>query len=156
MFILSAKLEEADSQFEELRTGVRIYQNNIQEKLAQAIEKGEEFNEELNVDSLQAFLDLNFPERKGTTGDTQRLLMELRKNKIDYNMLISLYNKAKPYLGQIEKETFTKPTDGTWSKNGIVRQILSVTIDSYRAYMIPEKYAAIDKKYAKIIKENDL
>ena len=134
LFRISAKLEEADEQFEE----IKIESENYREKMiSDAKQKGGEFDKEikLNLDSLQAFLDLKFPGRKTDIESTRDLLNELLENNIGFEEIINGYEQVLSFLDDMENETFKSKTkvkkeDG-WAQAGIVRNILDLTNEKY-------------------------
>lgn len=136
---ISAKLEEADEQFEELKQGINIYKNNI---IAQTNEHGWNVSpnkDELNVDKLQVFLDLFFEDRPkaGQTGLSE-LLKELKTLKIDIPQLIDLLEQCNHVLIDLEQEEssyYGEPV--TWTQAGVVRTILLLTVDEYMEFNSP-------------------
>ncbi|NYB26967.1 MAG: hypothetical protein HVN34_06465 [Methanobacteriaceae archaeon] len=79
LYSLSAILENADTQFDSLRESKEEYKLNIS---GTPLENGTfDLNQELNLDSLQAFLDFYFPNRSKKIHYTQGLLDEI----LDYN-----------------------------------------------------------------------
>ncbi len=74
---ISAKLEESDEQFEEIKLQI---DKNIS-SLINSANESKEFNPEteFNLDNLQAFLDFAFPERKKNLKDLGDLFNEMIK-----------------------------------------------------------------------------
>lgn len=130
LFQLSALFEIADDRFEILRTDREKYRDQI-------IGSGK-FNikQELNFDSLQAFLDFYFSNRKKDSEHTIKLLDELINRKISlHDILISL-NQTKDILPELEKETGQYFSDEhkdevIWTQTGVVRSLLELTNDEY-------------------------
>jgi putative GTP pyrophosphokinase len=122
---ISAKLEEADEQFERLRKDVANYKEDIVE-IAKSKSKAIE-NIELNLDSLQAFLDAVFPEREKDIDETSELMDEFIRFNIELKDLISSYILVKNYLLTIEKER-----SAYWSQAGIARTIMDLSNENYR------------------------
>ncbi|WP_234572819.1 GTP pyrophosphokinase [Rhodohalobacter sp. 614A] len=127
---ISAKLEESDEQFEEIKKQI---ESNKKELIISA-EESNEFNPnvEFNLDSLQAFLDYAFPNRKKSIELTSGLFEEMEKKKISLKDLIFGYKKAGPFLRDVEKETAWDKENGFYLVQvGAARMILDLTIDSY-------------------------
>jgi len=96
---LSAILENADAQFESLRAD---RENYLEEISGAADNSNFDLNQELNLDSLQAFLDFYFPDRDKYAEQTSNLLDEINEyNKKDTDN-ISLQKMLKAYT---ESET---------------------------------------------------
>ncbi|MCE7992330.1 MAG: hypothetical protein HEP71_10130 [Roseivirga sp.] len=142
LFRISAKLEESDEQFEEIKAESIAYRNSL---IKNAEVEGGHFpiDTKLDLDSLQAFLDFYFSDRSGNIDTTRDLLNELLKDQISIKDIIEGLEKVKPHLKEIEIETFpkrkiTKPQDG-WAQVGIVRAILDLTNDKYFEARIKEE-----------------
>ncbi len=161
---LSAKLEEADEQFEELRQKIREYKKGI---IEQAKSKEGIFNKNLplNLDNLQAFLDYYFPDNDKNIDLTRGLLDELLAHKVTVKSLVESYLKVKEYLPKIEKELFDiykvyLLSQSNWSQTGVVRIILDLTNDSYfncRAEGLPPEsdYEAVVLRWREILLNDD-
>jgi putative GTP pyrophosphokinase len=92
----------------------------------------------LNVDNLQAVLDLHFPDRERVIGDVPRLLDELLVNGVTVNGVTieeieDGYHKVKDILLQSEEDLVrgTPMKERRMSQTGIVRHILDLTHDAY-------------------------
>lgn len=131
LYLISAKLEEADNQFEEMRNAILSYKKDIVEiaKTPSSIDN----NVELNLDSLQAFLDEKFPEKTKSIQSTIHLLDEFNLHKISFAELISSYEKTKDILPKLEDETFKGfSSKGTgWAQVGAARAIMDLTNENY-------------------------
>lgn len=151
---ISAKLEEADEQFEELKNEVANYKEVVVEVIKSESKDIEDI--ELNLDSLQAFLDSIFPERSKSEETTSGLVDDFLKYNIGLKEFISSYERVKDYLPQIEEEYFRKSKDRRWAQAGIARVIMSLTNNDF----LEEHYSPLDflieqrKKWKKIIEEN--
>lgn len=133
LYRISAKLEEADEQFEDIKNESIQYRKKL---LNKSIEKGIEFYKDLNLnlDSLQSFLDFKFPKRAKSIKETRNLLNELVKSKISLNDIIEGYEILEPYLELIEKEIFKDrliDNKSGWAQVGIIRKVLDITNDVY-------------------------
>ncbi|OBR96724.1 GTP pyrophosphokinase YjbM [Clostridium ragsdalei P11] len=107
---LSAKLEEADEQFESLKDDITDYRNKYKEKILDAEKNNidlSESSDEVNLDNLQAFLDCYFSDRKGNVRGVSVTVSELNRYKINIPMLTKFYNKYKDTIFEIERNLFT-------------------------------------------------
>lgn len=124
---LSAILKNADEQFEDLKNKITDYKEDITEI---AKNEPDEISEvELNLDSLQAFLDATFPDRRKLINETLDLLDEFLRFNIGLTELKNSYEKVKEYLPLIEEESGGR---GTWYQVGIARTIMDLTNNKYR------------------------
>ncbi len=91
--LLSAKLEEADEQFEALAN--LIYDNKFE--IIKDIQKNKSFDKKfsLNLDSLQAFLDYYFPNNLKNISQTRDLLDEIITQKISIRDLAEYLDSKK-------------------------------------------------------------
>lgn len=131
LFRMSAKLEETDEQFEELK-------NKIEENQLSLIKKAKnqdnifDKNLDLNLDNLQAFLDFAFPKRQKHIELTAGLLDELLEYDISMKDLITNYEKVNKHILKIEEEVFsTLQLKSSWAQVGVIRHILDLTNDNY-------------------------
>jgi len=106
--LLSAKLEEADEQFEALAN--LIYDNKY--KIIEDAKKHKNFNMDLslNLDSFQAFLDYHFPKHIKNISQTRDLLDEIISQKISISDLASYLDKKE--LKKIIKKKDSKSSQG--------------------------------------------
>ncbi|MGJ1325129.1 GTP pyrophosphokinase [Sphingobacterium faecium] len=131
LYRISAKLEEADEQFEELKRESKAHQEEL---LKSAQNKTLKFTNEteINIDSLQAFLDFYFPKRKKSIENTASLLDDILKYNIKLGDIADAFEKLKPHMSEIEKETFEKnPNYLNWAQVGAVRLIMDIINDDY-------------------------
>ena len=155
---ISAKLEEADEQFEELRNAVTSYKEDIVEKVQDKSHDTKDI--ELNLDSLQAFLDTNFPDRDKDIAKTVILVDEFLAFNIGMQEFITSYEQVKNYLAEIEKdiqEIADFPV--RWTQVGISRMIMSITNENYCKFQnkkLHPKYSEVDNKWRKIIQMNEV
>jgi ppGpp synthetase/RelA/SpoT-type nucleotidyltranferase len=153
---ISAKLEEADEQFEELKKEIAEYKEDVAE-----ITKGESLdtqNIELNLDSLQAFLDTTFPYRMKDIRDTANLVDEFLAYNIPLNELISSYERVESYLLKIENELKAKnPLIIAYAQCGMARLVMYLTNNVYfeNSEIRNKENKEIVAKWREIIKKDE-
>ncbi|RWS44108.1 hypothetical protein EKA14_10275 [Bacillus mycoides] len=124
---LSALFEFADEQFEILRDKKEeVYKKSLPKNST-----GFDTKEEMNVDTLQAFLDLHCSDRIKSAQYTAELLDELLLWKISFDDLESMLNKFNTEeIDHIERE-MRAGKDGKWAQVGLIRYLLDLTDDRY-------------------------
>lgn len=102
---ISAKLEEADEQFEELINDISKYQQKI---LIQA-KKNEMFNKKtlLNLDTLQSFLNYYLPHHQKDIKETRNFLDKMLKNEINIEKLTTIFETAMK-AGELEEKSLSQ------------------------------------------------
>jgi len=152
---ISAKLEEADEQFEELRNSITNYKVQLDEIMT---ELDNITPIELNLDSMQTFLDSKFPEKNKSIEDTRDLVDDFIKHDVTINDLIQGYERVKEYLPEIEKEAYEnkpKPNNG-FAQVGMARTIMDIVSDKFFSRKdSPEVFQARNEKWRKIIAEKE-
>ncbi|WP_180232082.1 GTP pyrophosphokinase [Bacillus cereus] len=128
---LSALFELADEQFETLRDKKEeVYKKSLTEDRTEF-----DTNQEMNADTLQAFLDLNCGDRKKPEETTGDLLDELLKYNISFDDLESLLNRfSKEEIKKIEeeaKEFLRVSANEEWNQVGLIRFLLDLTNVDY-------------------------
>jgi len=114
------------------------------------------------VDSLQAFLDLHFPERERYQPLTTDLLEELKEYNLSFNDLVLGLNKCRRLLPEVEKAAFLErescvPVNGDphWYQVGAIRAILDLTNDIYwssRRENVPDWVREYTERFRKLLK----
>ena len=87
--MLSAKLEEADEQFEELASAITDLKGEIEERTQRVSAFDSELR--LNLDTLQAFLDYQHPDDIHNMRQTRELFDEMLSNQITIGDLVDDY-----------------------------------------------------------------
>ncbi|WRY53145.1 hypothetical protein P8F83_08040 [Clostridium intestinale] len=150
---LSAKLEEADEQFEALKNDINQYREGNVELLR--LRSEEISNLKLNAENLCAFLNFNFPERgEMCIDDVGDLLNELHSYGVSIQMLGEFYNKTKPILLSMEEDENDTDDELLWNHEGIVRAILGLCLESYPKSGLP--LDDVEEKYKEILKSGDI
>lgn len=141
---ISAKLEEADEQFDSLRQERESYIETLTSN--EAKESGRfDVTQHMSLDSLQAFLDFYFPDRQKSINETGVLLDEIMEHKISIRQLVEGFERVRDFLPPMERGIFEKLPLQTergfkvlrgkgWSQVGIARHILDITNDDYWKY----------------------
>lgn len=155
LYRISAKLEEADEQFEELKRSIIDYKEEIT-KILNTEEVKEDID--LNLDSLQSFLDLTFPHRDKSIKQTSILVDEFLKFKIGLNDLKDSYDEVKDFLPAMEDEMFQEyKTNQGWAQVGIARNIMDLTNEHYRNNRnIPDEVKENARKWIAKIRETSI
>jgi len=102
LFRLSAKFEEADEQFEELKEGI----NNYKEQLIKTIKTTKKFNlnQDFNIDSFKAFIKYHFPDDNIDDLYINYNFEEYSKYGKDFKTLNNALLVVKPYFSEIIKD----------------------------------------------------
>lgn len=161
LFRISAKLEEADEQFEDLKSESNKYKEAIIAELKKT--KGQfDYNMKLNLDNLQAFLDFKFPDREKFIENTRSLLDEMILFKISFAMLLEYIDITEEYLDKIEKDSFSSVNidlkNKKWNQGGVIRTILDLCNEDYyndRKERLPIAVAEIKQKWIQYIKSKN-
>lgn len=131
---ISAKLEETDEQFEEIKNSIEA--NKL--KLLEEVNRTNSFDTEtdLNLDNLQAFMDFAFPDRDKQISETSELLDEMIIFNISFKDLIKAFSKYKDNLIVIEKEEndfmeLKVNSRFKWSQTGAIRALFLLISDNY-------------------------
>jgi len=125
LFMISAKLEEADHQFQELKKSIEVYKTKL---IAKSSKSGQFMAEELNLNSFQALLDFYFPELEKAPIDTARLFSSIQDIKITINQIIELAEKIKIYVPLINEYIFGKNSKKNTSQSNIMSYAIEALI----------------------------
>ena len=126
LFRLSAKFEEADEQFEEIRSGLLRYRESIKTHAKDALDSMRE--QSLNLDTLAALLDSAFPNYKNDEHETEKLLTEVKKLGFGMGELVDAIKAQRPHIKAIESMRKNK-----WAQVGVMRNALDISNDVYYA-----------------------
>lgn len=148
LFRISAKLEEADEQFQDLKKESETYRNIVSVTLKK--ENETLTNEiDLNLDSLQAYLDSKFPSRLKSLEATRQLLDIMTNHKVTIADIDKGLNKLKSTLPAIEEETFKESQYSRWAQTGIARMILDLTNKDFLSRLNRGKRLTLRKRLIK-------
>jgi ppGpp synthetase/RelA/SpoT-type nucleotidyltranferase len=151
---ISAKLEEADEQFEELVSSREQYQREIRESAFNNRDDGKHLK--MNLDNLQAYLDHFFSDRDRKVDKTRNLLEEIIRHNISIDHLVQSYKDVQSKLPAMETEQFKggKFNGKEWSQVGIVRKILDLTHDDYAKRGLPNELKKRMQKQQEVSEED--
>ena len=129
LYQLSALLEIADSQFQNLKNEQEILKKSlVKEKKGVKVF---DFTTELNLDSIQAYLDFVSPDREKKKDSTAKLLDQF----IEYNISLKSFDemriKSEDILPLVELDIFKGNPNGKWAQVGFARAILDLNCDNY-------------------------
>lgn len=145
LYRLSAKFEEADEQFEELRHGINEYRQLIKDDAKAGLDRFR--TAELNLDTFQTLLDEAFPKMYRNAEMTAELLEEIAPLTLSMADLIDAINIQQPLLEQLvrfdygntdnipvvsdESEDSNDQGIDTWAQVGAMRNALDLSCDTY-------------------------
>ncbi|XLX40174.1 GTP pyrophosphokinase family protein [Ectopseudomonas mendocina] len=142
---LSALIELADEQFEDIKQLKIDYQENVNEFIEDPI----------NSDNFLAMMSGYFPNRSLKESDIEHLLEEIRDNVTSLKDFETRIKKCLPFLTRMEQEEYPNEKLPAWGLTGVARTILDLTSDQYWATRdLPHPYDVITTKYRKLINNN--
>lgn len=100
LFMISAKLEEADGQFQELKSNIESYKKEI---IKDSSKSGTFVAKEFNLNSFQALLDFYFPKLEKVLVDTADLFVRIQEKQISLQQVIEFAEKVQPYVSLINE-----------------------------------------------------
>lgn len=100
---ISAKLEEADEQFEELRIAINNYRKEMMQSVMEA-DLVEFENDQINMDTLQVFLDYYFPNEEKNTIMASALVSDLKQLNLVISDLKNYYKQVSSILDKVEND----------------------------------------------------
>jgi putative GTP pyrophosphokinase len=142
---LSALIELADEQFDDIKNMKVEYQNNIvvDEKII------------INADNFLAIMRKYFPEREIKDQDIPPILVELREYAGSLSNFEKQIQKCLPVLSDMERDEATEAPEEDlplWGYAGVARSILDLTNDDYWSKRdMPEPSKSITEAYRKAI-----
>jgi ppGpp synthetase/RelA/SpoT-type nucleotidyltranferase len=102
LFRLSAKFEEADEQFEELKIGIEEYKKNINEKIISS--KQFNLNQDFNIESYKAFIHFHFPQDKLEDWCVNHNFEEYKLFDKDFKTLDNAIQTMSPFFIEISND----------------------------------------------------
>jgi ppGpp synthetase/RelA/SpoT-type nucleotidyltranferase len=108
LYLISAKLEEADGQFQELVKDIGSYKNEL---ISKAVKKGRFTSNEFNLNTMQALMDYYFPEHEKHEFGAAESLKEIKMLEIPLEKVVEYVEKIKPIVPYIDKKLFGEKTE---------------------------------------------
>lgn len=102
LFRLSAKFEEADEQFEELKTGISNYRKQINEKTESTSKF--DLNQDFNIDSYTAFLNFHFPNSDFDIKRIDGSFEDMVERDFSFVDIEPIIEKLKPNIKKISND----------------------------------------------------
>jgi putative GTP pyrophosphokinase len=134
LFLMSAKLEDADSQFQEIKNKAEY----IKEKTIKNSEKAGRFTaKELNLDSLQALQAYFFPEREPHIGMSSDLLNNIIKCGLKLEDVVVASEKVVPFVSLIEKDLFDSKSHLETTQTNILAYALEAFEAKFKSERVP-------------------
>jgi hypothetical protein len=156
LFMLSAKFEEADGQFQDLQSAIRDYRSEI----ATAAAKAGSFDEnlELNLDTFKEFLKFFYPSSASHGAMAASTFQEIQERGVSLAQLIDIASRFKPLEKDLQSLVGELPLlapnvlsyaleillDGFWNRencttkrNEIVERMIAVAREKGVATAIP-------------------
>ena len=121
--IVSAKLEEADNQFQETRNSAEDYKIKL---IKQAETTGKFISTEFNIDTFQALLDFYFPGYVKHDHMLKSLYSTINNQKIPIELLVEYAEKTKPFAEFINSNIYGGKNKKTTQSN-----LMSYSIESF-------------------------
>lgn len=152
LFGLSAKFEEADEQFEELRIGIE----NYKEKLIETIKTTNSFdiNQDFNINTFEAFIKFHFNDLILDDFRLKHNFEEYFKYGIHFPILENAIQKVKPYFKEITddlmKSGYITVEEDPTELLGMSLDIIDDTTYIRREDTIKEWRSVVDKWRKKI------
>jgi len=139
---LSALIELADEQFDDIKNMKVEYQNNV------VVDE----NLSLNADSFLALMNKYFPNRNVNESDITSILSEVREYSGSLTDFEQRILKCMPVLSDMEREENSEKEHSVWGVSGVARTVLDLTNDKYWAKRdIPEPFMSITERYRNTI-----
>ena len=126
LFRLSAKFEEADEQFEELRDGINHYRN----QLIKRINSTNKFNssQDFNLESFIAFINFHFPNMEFNMNHAQKTFEEFNSSNKKFEVLQEAIEFMKPHFDKINSDLVNS---GYFNISGMPLEYIMITMDIY-------------------------
>ncbi|WP_462250787.1 GTP pyrophosphokinase [Ekhidna sp.] len=102
LFRLSAKFEEADEQFEELKEGIENYKKQLNEKITSTNKF--DLSQDFNLETLKAFIKYKFPDDKWSEKNYSRTFEEFSKYENAFELLNRGVDAFAESMGDILRE----------------------------------------------------
>ena len=157
---LSAMLENVDEQFDAFHLAKAEYGRSMSEE---ARESGHfDVSQELNIDTLQAFLSFLVPNRAESVLDTSVLLEDLQTLQMTFVDILDACNRSPSALQGLEQDV--RDVWGTgfegWSQAGIARAALDLMSDlwwnhRHEVLSVYPAYAQVVDRWRRKVEQTD-
>lgn len=138
---LSALIELADEQFDDIKNMKLEYQNQV------IVDE----TTSLNIDSFLALMNRYFPNRKIAENDISSILSEVREYSGSLADFEQRINRCLPIITSMEQDEYPGEKIPKWGLNGVARSILDLTSDEYWAQRgLPEPLSSITEHYRNV------
>lgn len=143
---LSGLFYVADTHFELFRKGFEETRASLMRDAQRDVF---DLDQEINLDSLAAYFEWKFPERKERGKPSSDIVSELRRHGYQYvYRLDEKIGIALSVLKQFEKEVFElKKWKPRWLPDGLIRTCLDLTDDEYFKRDLPTRVRNRTEKY---------
>ncbi len=108
LFLISAKLEEADNQFQELTADIGQYKKML---VTKAIKEGSFNSDEFNLNTFQALMDYYFPDHERHLVGAADLFNEYKALEIPIHTIVEYAERIKPLVPYIDKRVYGEKSD---------------------------------------------
>lgn len=151
-YALSGLFYVGDTHFELFYKESKKSEESYELKVKNIIQdEAAEVTEEINLDSLKAYLNAKYPDRKSYKNkDLSQLVTELNSVGINnINALEDMYKKAWEVFLLLEKDS--PPSGGRYSGVGVIRGLLDLTSEAYRLKYKRSDYRSKLDSYIKLV-----
>lgn len=148
LFLMSAKLEDADHQFQEIKYQAEEYK---QKTIKDSQKAGKFVGNELNLNSLQALLTYYFPKEESHSEMESRLLEEIEAAEYSMEDLDKIAIKTKAIIEKIKNYMFPGEIVRTTTKANVLAYGMEVFGENFRPVGAPSQSR---KKIIEKLKEN--
>ena len=153
LFRLSAKFEEADEQFEELKTGIDDYKKGLEDKITNS--NIFNLNQNFNIDTYRAFLKFHFPNEDVKDSRVNITFENYSKSGFDFKSLNSALEKVKPYAQEIFNDLTKNGYPNKFEENQ--SELLGIGLDilypkRYKLRKPMKEWCTVVDKWAEILK----
>ena len=138
LYLMSAQLENADTQFQEIKNEAENFQHEIVEKSKEV----KKFTaDKLNIDTFQALLEFYFPEYEKNT-EIERIILDIIiKNSLSIEDLIESAEKITPYI----KDLLSLFKNVTTSRVNFLKYALEIFVSDFPIVATEDRKKAIEK-----------
>ncbi|MES2268937.1 MAG: hypothetical protein V4520_19385 [Bacteroidota bacterium] len=124
LFVISAKLEEADEQFQDLKININNYKDEL---IVKATKSGRFHSNEFDLNAFQALLDYYFPDHEKHSMMTNELFNQIKKEELSLEEVINYAEKIKPMSQVIDNMIFGEKSN----LKTIQSNLLQYAIDAF-------------------------